>query len=583
MAQVLSTFSRLEQSRFEAFRKAAFRGDAVAKYVAHCLIHEQHRPVSVGNHTQANINAATNNTKRTRIPGANSQETVRDGKTKARFRNLRPNSHYQRRVVLSEVVAPGQAQDIALVVSTLAKEYAQRLVLAARRYATERLANDDNEEDPAISPEDLFQAHADRQARGLDPGFFLQTTTQKNTEIPNLLKDPENQQRYSLSRSVALAAQEEYDRDQQEREERQNEEVNINKNNGDDEEDNDNGMNIDSNGDVEMTNTEYAMDANDEEEKLDEEASNDGEEEEEDPSEQAMRLFSLHVNRMIARQNGITIVTSDDEETSVDNKKEEEETKHNTTPSSSKEGEEATNTEHKEEETKSSILAESSSAPASTTIMEEEIAKPPTTSPPLSSAMPNEQEEEKEEANTETKEEETTRVSSMPKAQGEEVVNTIAKTNSESKEIDETVPMDTSVDAVASATTQKLTEGVEVSGGDVVMASNPENNSTKEPPEQAKEVQMQMGPPQEEIVSIPPLESQTDATATVSDPATQEESQTQTQSQEEAAVSSPTKHDASAAINATSSSEEALDATNSDGNELKGAPKEQEIIMIDED
>jgi len=39
MAQVLSTFSRLEQSRFEAFRKAAFPGDAISRYVAHFLVH----------------------------------------------------------------------------------------------------------------------------------------------------------------------------------------------------------------------------------------------------------------------------------------------------------------------------------------------------------------------------------------------------------------------------------------------------------------------------------------------------------------------------------------------------------------
>merc|ERR1712161_115599 len=48
MAQVLSTFSKLEQSRFEAFRKASFPRDAISKYVAHCLINEQHRSLSNG-------------------------------------------------------------------------------------------------------------------------------------------------------------------------------------------------------------------------------------------------------------------------------------------------------------------------------------------------------------------------------------------------------------------------------------------------------------------------------------------------------------------------------------------------------
>ena len=72
MKQVLSTFSKLEQSRFEAFRKASFPGDAIGTYVAHCLIHEQHRSISTGdikststserggNNEEAAVTVATN-------------------------------------------------------------------------------------------------------------------------------------------------------------------------------------------------------------------------------------------------------------------------------------------------------------------------------------------------------------------------------------------------------------------------------------------------------------------------------------------------------------------------------------------
>lgn len=345
MAQVLSTFSRLEQSRFEAFRKAAFPGDAISKYVAHCLIHEQHRPISVGGADSA---AAEPPSFRTRIPGAEKGPYDRDGKAKARLRHLRPSAHYRRRKVLSELVAPGEAQDITVVVSTLAKEYAQRLVLAARRYATERTSKakqrreaageedsgseeHEKDEDIAISPEDLLKAHADRQARGLDPGFFLQgprTHNAQATETSLFLADPDSHQRYSLSRSVALAAQEEYDKDQKERDEREKGDQTADGNDG---EDDDDAMDTDNDGDggVEIKKAKSFFAESSEEEI---------EDEKHDPSEQAMKLFALHVNRMIARQNGITVVTSDDEGTSLGSQKKEdekEETKPPASPSSS--------------------------------------------------------------------------------------------------------------------------------------------------------------------------------------------------------------------------------------------------------
>jgi hypothetical protein len=153
MAQVCSTFNRLEQSRFEAFRRAAFPGDAISKYVAHCLIEEH---------------------------GGGQGPT-------------------RRSPILSEVSAPGQADEICIVVSTLAKAYAQRLVTASRR-----LANNSSSDEP-IQPEHILQAFHDRQAAGLDPGFFLQAAP-SSTKV--LLKDDV----YKRKRLAALKAQEDYDK-----------------------------------------------------------------------------------------------------------------------------------------------------------------------------------------------------------------------------------------------------------------------------------------------------------------------------------------------------------------------------------
>jgi hypothetical protein len=219
MAQVLSTFSRLEQSRFEAFRRATFPRDAIAKYVAHCLIEEQHRPVSQGR--------TTSNTK--------SHASQPD------------DNQLRREPILSEVVAPGQAEDIAIVVSTLAKAYAQRLVTAARRHANlrasaeaaaansektgqtasdhfatpnrvnehgavsvgknlrPRLAQPQPPAATAITPDDLMKAFEERKAQGLDPGFFLQPWQQSQSVLVD-------NNVYQQKRLAALHAQEQYDK-----------------------------------------------------------------------------------------------------------------------------------------------------------------------------------------------------------------------------------------------------------------------------------------------------------------------------------------------------------------------------------
>jgi hypothetical protein len=252
MAQVISTFSRLEQSRFEAFRRATFPRDAIAKYVAHCLIEEQHRPISQGNLSRSTILSQTGG-------GGGGHH------------------HHHREPILAEVVAPGQAEDIALIVSILAKAYAQRLVTAARRYAAVRCAtveettasmpyttnhiNNNPEKHStatptttstnvsgtpsshleggyvnnpnamhspqsktrmnpmvvstsamAITPEDLMNAYEERKSQGLDPGFFLQPWNQSQQSILLGNNNNNNREMYQSKRLAALHAQEQYEK-----------------------------------------------------------------------------------------------------------------------------------------------------------------------------------------------------------------------------------------------------------------------------------------------------------------------------------------------------------------------------------
>mmetsp|Transcript_68449 Transcript_68449/g.198513 ORF Transcript_68449/g.198513 Transcript_68449/m.198513 type:complete len:247 (-) Transcript_68449:80-820(-) len=151
MAQVCSTFNRLEQSRFEAFRRAAFPADAISKYVAHCLIEEHGGAEANGN----------------------------------------------REPMLSELCAPGQAEEICIVVSTLAKAYAQRLVTAARQFT--------DSPNQAIQPNHILRAFRDRQAKGLDPGFFFQ-------EAPSVRKTISKDDSYDRKRMAALKVQEDFDK-----------------------------------------------------------------------------------------------------------------------------------------------------------------------------------------------------------------------------------------------------------------------------------------------------------------------------------------------------------------------------------
>jgi hypothetical protein len=357
MKQVLSTFSKLEQSRFEAFRKASFPGDAIGTYVAHCLIHEQHRSISTGD-----IDKSTSSSERgggneeAAVAVATNTSTASIVSNSTRLRYLRPTTatataatgeRRKKEPILSDVVATGQSGDITVVVSTLAKAYAQRLVLAARKYSIERRNrhkissvhdensnNDDDEEeeeeeeeDIAISPEDILTAYADREVRGLDPGFFLQARGTKNnsgssnsgcTNVNLLLTDTD--QRYTLNRSVVLSAQDDYYNNMK------NENDNDNDRNNDSDNDNDNdNMEIDVDDEHNNNNGDTTNDNNvvaDKDKGGNDEKSNndDDDDDDDDPVDESVKLFSLLVNQINARQSGgitVTALSSSDYDNSI--------------------------------------------------------------------------------------------------------------------------------------------------------------------------------------------------------------------------------------------------------------------------
>jgi len=161
MTQVLRTLNRTETSRFEAYRRATFSSTAVSDWIAHVLLqnHEHH----------GQKNGASSSNK------------------------------------LVDLTCPGQAGDITLIVSTLAKAYAQRLVTAALRTC--------NDAGGPLLPQHVLAAHHARTQAGLDPGFFLSKTnsvggisSQQNAAALGI------GDRDQLLRNAALQAQEDYDK-----------------------------------------------------------------------------------------------------------------------------------------------------------------------------------------------------------------------------------------------------------------------------------------------------------------------------------------------------------------------------------
>lgn len=174
MSRALSTFDASEQERFEAYRRSTFAGDAVSKFVSQCLLDASEDRYKARTDARHLVNPETEE-------GSSNSFGVR---TTPRIENAlktRPslihrnnqdsgggsdttNGHQR----LAQLVATDTAPEITVVVSTLAKNYAQRLIQAARAVATQKGKSLQD----AIDPTDLLDAHTHRNRAGLDPGFF---------------------------------------------------------------------------------------------------------------------------------------------------------------------------------------------------------------------------------------------------------------------------------------------------------------------------------------------------------------------------------------------------------------------------
>jgi len=197
MTRMLSTFTKLEQSRFEAFQRSCLNAATIQKWVATCL-----------NDRFGLLPLPQNSSNSTQSSSPRNQLSER------MMRPLRD---------LVSSVPSGQADDIVMVVSTLAKIYAQRLVSTAHKLKREQqqqqqqqqLAitagttttttgegeeNDDSNRAPVVSPEtpsttteataslqpdDVWKAWEQRTRSGQDPGFFFQHNPAVNTGSMN--------------------------------------------------------------------------------------------------------------------------------------------------------------------------------------------------------------------------------------------------------------------------------------------------------------------------------------------------------------------------------------------------------------
>lgn len=160
MAQALSTFHGLEQSRFEAFRRSTFSGDAIAHFIAQSLLHIHERKRQQRLVTRDGLGSEGYGV------GASFSSPALDNNHPSTANNNNSN-----KLKLNDLVVPNAAQEITVVVSTLAKAYAQRTVTQAR--SSIRKTNNYPDHLP-LQPQHIQDAHNHRVQTGQDPGFFMQ-------------------------------------------------------------------------------------------------------------------------------------------------------------------------------------------------------------------------------------------------------------------------------------------------------------------------------------------------------------------------------------------------------------------------
>ena len=196
MSQVLSTFSATEKDRFAAYRRSAFASDAVSEYVAYCI----------AKHSKES------NKRRRKGLDAGGESLGISSSNLGRMNALTCQTPSSDRVApLSEYVAPGTASRIKLIVGTVSKIYAQRLVKAAKTVANQKNCSNET----PILPEHVLEAHNKRLKSGVDPGFYMQPSSTLSAPTGDgglaMLSTQFNGQVLKRKIDEALAAQEAYD------------------------------------------------------------------------------------------------------------------------------------------------------------------------------------------------------------------------------------------------------------------------------------------------------------------------------------------------------------------------------------
>lgn len=184
-----SSWTTDQQDRFAAFRRCTFRKETISNLVTFCLAREQQRRRTL--HQSASQLLLLNPTK------SNTNNTGYD---------LIVSPRNDQKVTLQDFVAPHCASEITLVVTTIAKSYAQRLVTAARQLATQSYKYPPTHK---LLPQFYLQAYRQRVQCGLDPGFFLKFPSSVPPQQSLLPNNPSHNSTYRSLYSLQLAAAQE--------------------------------------------------------------------------------------------------------------------------------------------------------------------------------------------------------------------------------------------------------------------------------------------------------------------------------------------------------------------------------------
>ena len=171
MARILADLNPEELARFESFQRSTLKNNAVSTFVASRLLdnragHYLSRGGAAfyfGSTTdgRAPFDSRDPVAMLHRCPGKLARGGTNIAAGEERETNIPP---------LRDLVACDSAQEITVVVSTLAKMYAQRLVRSSRSVATVG----GHPIDAPLLPQHILEAHRCRVKAGLDPGFFMQ-------------------------------------------------------------------------------------------------------------------------------------------------------------------------------------------------------------------------------------------------------------------------------------------------------------------------------------------------------------------------------------------------------------------------